>query len=174
MWWIGSSSLQRSVSEPFFLLDQCLSHRIAYGVSRVSGYPVTPVRDEWPERDLSVNAPKDWEIIPHLGAKAGHLGVWITLDWGALAEYAHLIERHRISVLWLRGADGGGFSLLRAQQSQLLAEVIGMAYPIFAAATAPVYLRARLAPGGGAVPLLERLAGSLLEAPLRWVAAPLG
>lgn len=168
--------MQPSGSEPFFLLDQSLSHRIARRVSRVSGYPVTPVRDEWPERDLSVDPPMDWEIIPHLGAKAGHFGVWITLDWGASAEHAYLIDRHRISVLWLQGAGGRGFSLPRVQQTQLLADVIGAAYSIFAAAAAPVYLRARFEPGEGSqpIPILERLAGSLLHTPLRWVDAGLG
>lgn len=157
--------MQPSASESFFLLDQCLSYRIAYGVSRASGYPVTPVRDEWPERDLSVNPPMDWEIIPHLGAKAGHWGVWITLDWGALMEYAHLIDRHRISVLWLRRT--GNRNLTLAEQRRTLIAVLGTAHRIVAATTAPVYLRAMY----DGQPMLERWSGTRLGEPgQQWVA----
>ena len=75
--------MQTPPADPFFLLAQCLSYRIAREVTRVTGFPIASVRDEWTDRNLSVNPPGDWEIIPHIGAKAGHRGVWITADWGA-------------------------------------------------------------------------------------------
>ena len=157
------------MSEPFFLLDQCLSHRIAYGVAEASGYTVTPVRDEWPKRDLNVNAPKDWEIIPHLGAKAGHLGVWITLDWSASVEYAQLINRHRISVLWLWLP--GNRNLTIDEQRRTLIAVLGTAHRIVAATAAPVYLRARY----DGQPMLERWSGARLGEPgQRWLPVGLG
>ena len=93
--------------EPFFLLDESLSASIVAEVSRVTGYAITTVWDEWPGRDLHINSLSDEEIIPHLGDKAGRLAIWITGDWKAFREHGHLIDAHRISVLWLRGPGTG-------------------------------------------------------------------
>ena len=163
-----------AVSEPFFLLDQCLSPRIARQVLDATGHRITTVRDEWPERDLNVNPPQDQEIIPHLGNRGGHRGVWITLDWDASVEHADLIDRWRISALWLRPPEGAANRFSLSQQSQLLVAVVDSAYRIVADADAPVYLRARLASGDAPRPVLERLAGSLPDAPRRWQLVQLG
>lgn len=115
--------MQTLPSDPFFLLDQCLSYRIAREVTRVTGFPITSVRDEWPDRNLDINPPGDWEIIPHLGAKAGHRGLWITADWGALRQHSQLIDNNRISVLWLRGAESLNFpTLSRSQHIHILVQ----------------------------------------------------
>ena len=146
--------MQPQGAEPFFLLDQCLSHRIASQVSRTTGYRITPVRNEWPERDLSVNPPQDWEIIQHLGSKSGHRGVWITLDWDAYDEYPGLIERNRISVLWLRRTEHGNPRFTRPRQTQLLVAVIATVYHLVFESISPVYLRASF---DNDLPTLERL-----------------
>ena len=162
--------MRRSLSEPFFLLDQNLSYRIALQVSRATGYPITAVRNEWPERNLSVNPPDDWEIIPHLGAKAGYRGVWITLDWDASNEYAQLINRHRISVLWLRRPQNWNARFSRPQQTRLVVEVIATARRLVAESDGPVYLQASFVEDS---PILERLRGLLQDAPLAWERVPL-
>lgn len=162
--------MRRSLSEPFFLLDQNLSYRIALQVYRATGYPITAVRNEWPERDLSVNPPEDWEIIPHLGAKSGHLGVWITLDWDAFDEHSYLIDRHRISVLWLCGSRDGNTRFFRHLQTQLLIAVIATVYRVVAESDDPVYLRASYVED---LPALERMQGTLRHTPMVWGRVPL-
>ncbi len=161
--------MQTSASEPFLLLDQCLSYRISREVTRATGVPVTPVRDEWPGRDLNVNPPGDWEIIPHLGAKAGPRGLWITLDWGALSQHSHIIHNSRISVLWLRGAESRNFpTLSKLQQTRILVAVIATVHRLIAESDAPVFLLASLDPASGLPPVLERLQGDLLDKQPIW------
>lgn len=162
--------MRRLLSEPFFLLDQNLSYRIARQVSRATGYSITPVQDEWPERDLSVNPPDDWEIIPHLSAKAGHLGVGITSDWDAFDEYPQLISRHRISVLWLRRPQSEDAPFRRPQQAQLLVAVIATVYRMVSESQNPVYPRASIA---GEAPAMERLQGTLPATVEDWQNVPL-
>ena len=162
--------MRRSSSEPFFLLDQNLSYRIAHQVSRAAGYPITAVQNEWPERNLSINPPADWEIIPHLGAKVGHRGVWITLDWDASSEYDELIARHRISVLWLRRPEDGNHPFLRPAQAQLLIAVIATVYRMVAESRNPVYFRASFEDD---LPFLERLQGALPGSDEMWQRVPL-
>lgn len=162
--------MRRSLSEPFFLLDQCMSYRVASQVSRSTGYPITTVPNEWPDRNLSENPPEDWEIIPHLAAKASYRGLWITLDWGASGEHSHLIERHRISVLWLRGPSDNNRTLRRPQQARLLVAVMETVHRLVAESTAPVYLRARF---DDELPILERLQGALPGTDEDWRRIPL-
>lgn len=162
--------MRRSLSEPFFLLDQNLSYRIALQVSRATGYPITTVRNEWPDRNLSVNPPDDWEIIPHLGAKAGHRSVWITSDWDAFDDYPQLINRHRISVVWLRRPQNRNAPFRRPQQARLLVAVMETAHRLVAESTAPVYLRASF---DDELPILERLQGALPGTDEDWRRIPL-
>lgn len=170
----GRTSSQPSASEPFFLLDQCLSHRIAPQVTRATGLHFTPVKDEWPDRDLDVNPPGDWEIVPHLGAKAGYRSVWITLDWGAFRQHSTLIHDSRISVLWLRGEESRNFpTLSRLQQAQLLISVIATVHRLIVESDSPVYLLARLDSVPGSLPILERLRGTVLDRPTEWQRVPL-
>ena len=166
--------MQTPLSNPFFLLDQCLSYRIAREVTRTTGFPITSVRDEWPNRNLDVNPPGDWEIIPHLGAKAGHRGVWITADWGAFSQHSQLILNNRISVLWLRGAESRNFpTLSRLQQTDILVAVMATVYRLIVASDSPVFLLASLDAESGAPPVLERLQGGILDRPNRWQLVPL-
>ena len=132
-------------SDIFFLLDQCLSYRIAREVTRVTGLTITSVREEWPDRNLDINPPGDWEIIPHLGAKAGHRGVWITADWGAFRQHSQLILKNRISVLRLRGAESRNFpTLSKLQQTQILVAVIATGHRLISESNSPVFLLASL------------------------------
>lgn len=151
---------------PFFLWDESLSRNVVPEITAATGYPIATIWDEWPGRDLSVNPLLDDEIIRHLGHKGGHLAFWITQDWNAMSEYKLLLDAHRISVLWLRGP--GGRSFRPPEQSMLTIAVIDTAHHLAAAHNAPVYLRARMAPGDAPRPILERLAGSLTERPRRW------
>ena len=161
--------MQTPPSDPFFLLDQCLSYRIAREVTRVTGFPITSVKDEWPDSNLDVNPPGDWEIIPHLGAKAGHRGVWITADWGALRQHSQLIVNNRISVLWLRGAESRNFpTLSRSQHAYILVTVIATVHRLIVASDSPLFLLASLDPGAGLPPVLERLHSGLLDNPQQW------
>ena len=161
--------MQTLPSDPFFLLDQCLSYRIAREVTRVTGFPITSVRDEWPDRNLDINPPGDWEIIPHLGAKAGHRGLWITADWGALRQHSQLIDNNRISVLWLRGAESLNFpTLSRSQHIHILVSVMATVHRLIVASDSPVFLLASLDPGSGSPPVLERLQSGLLDNPQQW------
>ena len=143
-------------------------------VSAATGRFIATVWDEWPGRDLSVNPLPDDAIIRHLGSMGGRWAVWITQDWSALGDFRELIDAHRISVLWLRGT--GGRSLKPPEQLLLAGAVLDTVWRLAMDDDSSLYLRARFAPGGGAppAPMLERLAGSLLEAPLRWVVVPLG
>ena len=155
--------MQTPSSEPFFLLDQCLSYRIAREVTRVTGFPIASVKDEWPGRDLSVNPPGDWEIIPHIGAKAGHRGVRITADWGAFRQHSQLILNNRISVLWLRGSESRNFpTLSRAQHAHVLVTVIATVHRLIVASDSPLFLLASLDPRAGLLLVLERLQSGLL------------
>lgn len=149
-----------------------MSRRVVPEVSAATGRFIATVWDEWPGRDLSVNPLPDDAIIRHLGSKGGRLAFWITQDWSALGDFRELIDAHRISVLWLRGP--GGRSLKRPEQLLLVRAVLDTVWRLAMDGDAPVYLRARFDPGGEAAPMLERLAGRLLEAPLRWVLVPLG
>ena len=161
--------MRPSASEPFFLLDQNLSHRIAPQVTRATGFPITPVRDEWPDRDLEIDPPRDWEIAPHLGAKAGHRGVWITLDWGALRQHTSVIHNSSISVLWLRGEESRNFpTLSRLQQTEMIIAVIATVHRQVAESDSPVFLLARLDSESNLPPILERLEGTLLDTPQTW------
>ena len=166
--------MQTPLSNPFFLLDQCLSYRIAREVTQSTGIPITSVRDEWPDRNLDVNPPGDWEIIPHLGAKAGHRGVWITADWGALRQHSQLILNNRISVLWLRGVEKRNFpTLSKSQQTHILVTVMATVHRLIVDSDSPVFLLASLDPQSGLPPLLERLQGTLADAELHWQPVPL-
>ena len=156
-------------SEPFFLLDESLSHNIVEGVSAATGYSIATVWDEWPGRDLSVNPLQDEAIIPHLGAKGGCRAVWITADLNARRRHRRLLEAQQISVLWLLGP--GNRNLTVAEQRRTLIAVLGTAHRMVAATAAPVYLRARY----DGQPMLERWSGARLGEPgQRWVAVPLG
>lgn len=143
-------------------------------VSAATGRFIATVWEEWPGRNLSVDPLPDDAIIRHLGDMGGRLAFWITQDWSALGDFRELIDAHRISVLWLRGPEGR--SLKRPEQLLLAGAVLDTVWRLAMDDDTSLYLRARFAPGGGTAPapMLERLAGSLLEAPLRWVAAPLG
>ena len=148
-----------------------MSTRIVPDVSAAINYPISTVREEWPERDLSVNPVPDQEIIPYLGGKGGHLAVWITQDWSALGDFKLLLGYHRISVLWLRGP--GGRSLQPHEQAMITTDVFYTVRRIVVESSAPVYLRARYDPDGGSQSMLERLQGSLRDTPLRWERVPL-
>ena len=166
--------MRKPPSDILFLLDQCLSYRIAREVTRVTGFSITSVRNEWPDRNLDINPPGDWEIIPHLGAKAGHRGVWITADWGAFRQHSQLILNNRISVLWLRGAESRNFpTLSRLQQTQILVAVIATAHRLISESDSPVFLLASLDPTSGLPPVLERLQGTLLDTHPIWQPVPL-
>ena len=166
--------MQKPSSEPFFLMDQCLSYRIAREVTRVTGFPITSVRDEWPDRNLDVSPPGDWEVIPDLGDRAGHRGVWITADWGALTQHSRLILNNRISVLWLRGAESRNFPILsKWQQTRILVTVMSTVNRLIVTSDSPVLLLASLDPESGALPILERMQGSILDRPPEWLPIPL-
>jgi hypothetical protein len=147
-----------------------MSRNAAPKVSLATGYPITTVWNEWSGRDLSVNPLNDAEIIPYLGGKAGHRAVWINQDWKASSQHRDLLVSHRISVLWLRGPGGRQFSLL--EQSPVLIAVLATAHRLVAGSSEPVYLRTRYDPEGGLQPILERLAGTLQDSPLRWQRVP--
>ena len=146
-----------------------MSRNAAPKVSLATGYPITTVWNEWSGRDLSVNPLNDAEIIPYLGGKAGHRAVWINQDWNASSQHRDLLVSHRISVLWLRGPGGRQFSLL--EQSPVLIAVLATAHRLVAGSSEPVYLT-RYDPDGGLQPILERLAGTLQDSPLRWQRVP--
>ena len=143
-----------------------MSRNAAPEVSAATGYSIPTVWDEWPGRDLSVNPLGDEEIIPHLGNKAVYRAVWITQDWEASWKHQNLLIAHHISVLWLRGPGGRPFN--RAEQSSVLIAVLETVHRLVSESDAPVYLRARYDPEGGSRPILERLQGSLRDAPLQW------
>ena len=159
------------VSEPFFLLDESLSSGIVAEVSRVTGYAITTVWDEWPGRNLHINSLSDEEIIPHLGDMVGHRVVWITGNRKALGEHAPLIDTHQISVLLLRRP--GRRNPTTIQQSQMLCAVLEKVRSLILGSNDPVYLRVRLDPNDGYQPFLERLQGSVLDRPLQWQRVPL-
>ena len=163
---IGRGSLTPPVPEPFFLLDESLSSSIVAEVFKVTGYPISTVRDEWPGRDLSVNRLLDEEIISHLGDKVGHRAVWITGDRKAFREHGRLIDAHRISVLWLCGP--GHRSLEPGEQSQMLSAVMERVHSLILVANDSVYLRVRLDPGNHYQPFLERLRRNVLQRPIEW------
>lgn len=166
--------MQTPLPDPFLLLDQCLSYRIAREVTWATGIPVTSVRHEWPDRDLDVNPPGDEEIIRYLGAKAGHRGVWITADWGAIRQHSQLILNNEISALWLRGMENRNFpTLSKSQQTHILVTVMATVYRLVSASGSPIFLLASLDPESGLPPVLERLEGALAEAELRWQSVPL-
>ena len=161
--------MQTPPSDPFFLLDQCLSCRIAREVTRLTGFPITSLKDEWPDRNLNVNPPGDWEIIPHIGAKAGHRGVWITADWGAFRQHSQIILNNGISVLRLRGAESRNFpTLSRAQYAHILVTVIATVHRLIVASDSPLFFLASLDPGAGLPPALECLQSGLLEDTQQW------
>lgn len=159
------------VSEPFFLLDESLSSDIVAEVSRVTGYAISTVRDEWPGRDFNANSLTDEEIIPHLGNMSAHRAVWITGDRKALGQHAPLIDTHQISILLLRGP--GRRNPTTMQQSQMLCAVLGKARSLILGGNYPVYLRVRLDPDDGYRPFLEQLRGTVLDRPFRWRRIPL-
>ena len=166
--------MQTPSVDPFFLLDRCLSYRIARDVTRITGFPITSVRDEWPDRNLDVDPPGDWEIIPHLGDKAGHRRVWITADWGAFSQHSQLILNNRISVLWLRGMESRNFlALSRSQQTHILATVMATVYRIIVSSNSPVFLLASLDVESRMPPVLEKMQGSILDRPPQWHRVPL-
>ena len=159
-------------SEPFFLLDQNLSHQAALLVSEATGHLITTVRDEWPERDLNVNPPLDEDIVSYLSTKTGHRGVWITQDWRARRRHRNSIVTHGISVLWLRGP--GGRDVDYPEQCRMLAAVMETVRRMIVSSDAPVCLRVRLEPADSYRTILERLQGTLLDIPLQWEPAALG
>ena len=153
--------------DPFFLLDESLSSGIVAEVSKVTGFHIATVWDEWPGRNLSVNRLRDEEIISHLGYRAGHRAVWITGDRKAFDEHGDLIDSHRISVLWLRG-PGCRPPLEPGEQSQMLSAVMERVHSLILVANDPVYLRVRLDPGNHCQPFLERLWRNVLHRPIEW------
>ena len=159
------------VSDPFYLLDESLSSGIIEDVSRVTGYPLATVWDEWPGRDFSVNRLPDEEIIPYLGDKTSHRAVWITGDWKAFRVHGSLIAAHRISVLWLRGP--GHRPLEPGEQLQMLCAAMDKVGSLIGESDEPVYLRVRLDPDNGYQPFLERLKGTVLDRPIEWQRVPL-
>ena len=153
--------MQPSPSEPFFLLDESLSSRIAPIVSGTTGHLISTIWDEWRGRNFSADPLPDEEIISHLGEKASHRALWITADWGARRQHRTLIDCSLISVLWLRGPGGGGLSV--HNQSFILQSVMGAVHQLMLECDAPVYLRARFQRDDGDQAFLERLQGTLLE-----------
>ena len=153
--------------EPFFLLDESLSRYVASEVAMGIEHPIATIWDEWQGRDFSVNQLPDGEIISRLGARAGHLAVWITAHWDARRRDRHgvQIDAHRISVLWLRGP---GRNPTVPEQRQMLGAVMETVRRLVVESDVPVYLRVRLESGDGYRPALERLQGTLLDTPLRW------
>ena len=159
------------VSDPFFLLDESLSSDIVAEVSRVTGYAITTIWDEWPGRDFNANSLTDDEIIPHLGNMAGHRAVWITGDRKALGQHAPLIDTHQISILLLRGP--GHRNPTTIQQSQMLCAVLRKVRSLILGGNDPVYLRVRLDPNDGYQPYLEQLQHTVLDRPFQWQRIPL-
>ena len=160
------------VSEPFFLLDESLSSGIVAEVSRVTGYAIATVLDEWSGRDFSINRLLDEEIISHLGEKFGHRAVWITCDWDARRKHRESINRNRISVLWLRGL--GGRNPTPQEQTQMLCIVMDRVRFLIRESSIPVYLLVRLDANNDNQPFLQRLHGSILNRPPQWQRVPLG
>ena len=140
-------------------------------VSESTGYPIATVWDEWLGRNLSVNNISDQEIIPHLGANAGYRAVWITADWGARRTHEDLLIAQQISVLWLRGRRRRNPTL--PEQTRMLIAVLETAHRLVAESDSPVYLRVRFSPDDVSQTILERLAGTLRDAPLQWQLVPL-
>ena len=168
--WIGSGDLTQTVPEPFFLLDESLSSGIVEEASRITGHAIATVWEEWQGRDSSVSPLLDQEIVRHLGDKAGHRAVWITGDRRALGEHGHLIDDHRISVIWLRGP--GRRPLEPREQLRMLCAVLDKVSSLIGQSSVPVYLRVRLDPNDGYQPYLEKLQGTVLDRPLEWQRIP--
>ena len=158
--------MTQPVPEPFFLLDESLSSGIVEEASRITGYAIATVWEEWSGRDSSVTPLLDEEIISYLGDKAGHRAVWITSDWKAFREHGQLIDAHRNSVLWLRGP--GHRPLEPREQLLMLCAVLDKVSSLIGQSRVPVYLRVRLDPNNDYQPFLEQLLGSILDRPPKW------
>lgn len=161
----------RPAPDPFFLLDESLSSSIVGEVSRVTGYSVSTISDEWAGRDRSLNRIQDEEIIPHLGRRGEHRSVWITGDRKAFGKHGQLIHAFPISVLWLRGP--GHRPLEPEEQLQMLCTVMDRVHSLISRSNRPVYLRVRLDHNFRYQPILERLAGTVLDRPIEWERVPL-
>ena len=157
--------MQTSASDLLLLVDHCLGGRVARRV-RISGNRIRTIQEEWPGRDLRIDAPPDEEIIRHLGEKAGRLALWITQDWGALRKHGRVLDVSPISVLWLRWPKYSNFSAV--ERSRKIQAVIETAYRLVLESETPMYLRVRLDPDHDGQPLLERLRHGVLDRQLEW------
>ena len=87
--------MQRPGNSPTFLLDECLSYRVAEMLKEV-GCSVTSVRAE------GLMGIRDSELIPLLSERGM---VWVTKDDAARTRHSGAIEQSRISVVWIRGVQ---------------------------------------------------------------------
>ena len=89
---------QRANEAPRFLLDESLPPRVAEAL-RLVGYQLTSCQAEgtlgW----------QDEELIPWL---ASQKYVWVTKDDTARSQHLQVIQRARISVVWVRGLERPG------------------------------------------------------------------
>ena len=166
----GRSSLQAPLSEPFFLLDESLSSNLIPEVFEITGQSIATINDEWPGRDRRNSPIPDEEIFPHLAARAGPRAVWITADRRAFRKHREAIDKHNISILWLRAL---GRSPKYTEQLDMICTVIETVHLLIGQSDVPNYLRVRLDPNNSNRPFLERLQGTVLRKPAVWQRVPL-
>jgi hypothetical protein len=78
-----------------FILDECLPHVISVALNNV-GFPITSCREQEKSEWL------DDQLIPWIGEQNW---VWITKDDAARRGHRALIQKARISVIWIRGIE---------------------------------------------------------------------
>lgn len=161
----GRSSLQAPLSEPYFLLDESLSSNLISEVFEITGRSIATINDEWPGRDRRNNPIPDEEIFPHLATRAGPRAVWITADRRAFRKHREAIDKHNISILWLRAP---GRNPRYTEQLDMICKVIETVHLLIGQSNVPNYLRARLDLNESNRPFLEQLQGSVLERPAVW------
>ena len=83
------------ISSYLFLLDESLPPMIASVLQQV-GYPITSCQEQ------GMEGVSDEELIPWMGENDL---VWITKDDAARIQHATIIQRARISVVWVRGLE---------------------------------------------------------------------
>ena len=155
----GNSVLvQLELGQPFFLIDENLSHLYAR-VFEALGFNITSLREAFSGR----RSVKDEELIPWLGKQGQHHAVWITQDILASKTHAKLILAHSISILWIRSRKKQ--ELTGLQELQLLSMVIAHVRDLVASSATPLYLWALLV---GRRPKLEKLTSSLTSKKLEF------
>jgi len=130
----GKEGLQLCSSDPFFLVDECLSKHIAKALKLV-GYNVGSVEDVFPGR--RGRPVTDEEIIDWLGRQ--RLGVWVTADHSARRQRREQLLFWRVSAIWVKWPKRG---MTARRQHRLLSYVIDPISEEVRASHEPVYFLA--------------------------------